>query len=105
MSRDLTYEPLFEEVLQNFRREIGATSFDIWFAGVTYNTYREDKLYLMVPNALSREWIESRYLELLQQRFREASKTDISLVLITEPLVEKDGFISNLNPSTHLTPL
>jgi len=98
MSRDLTYEPLFEEVLQNFRREIGATSFDIWFAGVTYNTYREDKLYLLVLNALSREWIESRYLELLQQRFREASKTDISLVLITEPLVEKDGFISNLNP-------
>jgi len=98
MSRDLTFAPLFEEVVQNFRREIGATSFDIWFAGVTYNTYRDDKLYLMVPNALTREWIDSRYLELLQQRFRETSKTDISLVLITEPLVEKDGFISNLNP-------
>ncbi|MEQ8200615.1 MAG: chromosomal replication initiator protein DnaA [Syntrophomonadaceae bacterium] len=98
MSRDVTFESLFEEVLQAFRREIGATSFDIWFAGVTYNTYRDDKLYIMVPNALTREWIESRYLELLQQTFRETSKTDISLVLITEPLVEKDGFISNLNP-------
>ncbi len=99
MSRDETYyESMFEEVLQAFRREIGATSFDIWFAGVAYNTYRDDKLYIMVPNALTKEWIESRYLDLLQQRFREFNTNEISLVLITEPLVEKNGFISNLNP-------
>ncbi len=98
MSRDINFESLFEEVLQAFRKEIGTTSFDIWFAGVAYNTFRNDKLYIMVPNALTREWIESRYLEQLQKKFLEISKKDVSLVLITEPLVEKDGFISPLNP-------
>ncbi len=98
MSRVVSFQSLFEEVLQSFRREIGATSFDIWFAGVAYNTYRDDTLYIMVPNALTREWIESRYLDLLQQRFCETSQTDTKLILITEPLVEKNGFISNLNP-------
>lgn len=98
MSRDVSFQSLFEEVLQSFRREIGATSFDIWFAGVSYNIYRDGTLYIMVPNALTREWIESRYLDLLQQRFCETSQTDTKLTLITEPLVEKDGFISNLNP-------
>lgn len=98
MSHEISYESLFEEVLQAFRQEIGATSFDIWFAGVAYNTFRDDSLYIMVPNALTREWIESRYLDQLQQKFREISKTLVSLALITEPLVEKDGFISNLNP-------
>lgn len=98
MSVDKNYEPLLNQVLHDFRNEIGATSFDIWFPEVTYNTFHDGKLYIMVPNTLTREWIESRYIEALEERFRDLSKQDISLVLITEPLVEKDGYISPLNP-------
>lgn len=98
MSLDYDYESLFVEALHSFRNEIGTTSFDIWFSQVTYNTFRHDKLYIMVPNTLTREWIESRYLETLQKKFRDISKQSISLILITEPLLEKDGYISPLNP-------
>lgn len=98
MSVDKNYASLLDQVLQDFRNEIGATSFDIWFPEVAYNTFHNDKLYIMVPNTLTREWIESRYLEALEKKFRDLSKQDISLVLITEPLVEKDGYISPLNP-------
>jgi len=97
MSLDYDYAAIWGEVLQSLRNEIGATSFDIWFPQVTYNTFRHDKLYIMVPNTLTSEWIESRYLDILQKKFRDLSKQDISLVLITEPLVEKDGYISPLN--------
>jgi chromosomal replication initiator protein len=98
MSTDNNYASVLDEVLQSFRKEIGATSFDIWFSQVTYNTFRHDKLYIMVPNTLTREWIESRYLEALQKKVQDLSKQNISLVLITEPLIEKDGYISPLNP-------
>ena len=98
MSLDHDYESLFDKVLLSFRSEIGTTSFDIWFPQVSYNTFRDDKLYIMVPNTLTREWIESRYLDALQKKFRAISNQDISLILITEPLVEKDGYISPLNP-------
>jgi len=97
MSLDYDYAAIWGEVLQSLRNEIGATSFDIWFPHVTYNTFRHDKLYIMVPNSLTSEWIASRYLDILQKKFRDLSKQDISLVLITEPLVEKDGYISPLN--------
>ena len=78
MSLDYDYESLFVEALHSFRNEIGTTSFDIWFSQVTYNTFRHDKLYIMVPNTLTREWIESRYLETLQKKFRDISKQSIS---------------------------
>ena len=50
MSLDHDYESLFDKVLLSFRSEIGTTSFDIWFPRVSYNTFRDDKLYIMVPN-------------------------------------------------------
>jgi len=97
MSIDFDYAAIWDRVLQSFRTEIGTTSFDIWFPQVTYNTFRHDNLYIMVPNTLTMEWIESRYLEALQKNFRDLSKQNISLILITEPIVEKDGYISPLN--------
>lgn len=98
MSADSNYASLLAQVLNAFRREIGPTSFDIWFSQVSYNTCRNDKLYIMVPNALTKEWIESRYLEALQKKIDEQSTKSLTLVLITEPLIERDGYISPLNP-------
>ncbi|MDD4803165.1 MAG: chromosomal replication initiator protein DnaA [Syntrophomonas sp.] len=97
MSVDLDYVAIWDQVLQSMRNEIGATSFDIWFPQVTYNTFRHDMLYVMVPNTLTLEWIESRYFDILQKKLRDLSKQNISLILITEPIVEKDGYISPLN--------
>lgn len=98
MSTDSNYATLLAQVLEDFRKEIGPTSFDIWFSHVSYNTFRNDKLYIMVPNALTKEWIESRYLEALQKKASELASEEITLVLITEPLMERDGYISPLNP-------
>jgi chromosomal replication initiator protein len=98
MSSDYNYASLLDEVLEQLRHEIGETSFDIWFPQVSFNNFRNDNLYVMVPNALTKEWIESRYLENLQKKLRDISQQDFSLILITEPLVERDGLISPLNP-------
>ncbi|NMC28136.1 MAG: chromosomal replication initiator protein DnaA [Syntrophomonadaceae bacterium] len=98
MSTDSNYATLLAQVLEDFRQDIGPTSFDIWFSHVTYNTFRNDKLYIMVPNALTKEWIESRYLEALQKKASDLAGEEFALVLITEPLMERDGCISPLNP-------
>lgn len=98
MSTDSNYATLLAQVLEDFRKDIGPTSFDIWFSHVSYNTFRNDKLYIMVPNALTKEWIESRYLEALQKKASELAGEEIALALITEPLMERDGCISPLNP-------
>lgn len=97
MSLEYDYKAVWEVVLQSLRKEIGSTSFEIWFSMVKYNTFRNDKVYITVPNSLTKEWIEARYLETMQKTFRDLSKQEISLILTTEPVVEKDGYISPLN--------
>ncbi len=97
MSVDYDYVAIWEAVLQCLRKEIGSTSFEIWFSQVKYNTSRQDKIYITVPNSLTKEWIEARYLETMQKTFRDLSKQDIYLVLTTQPPVGKDGYISPLN--------
>ncbi len=96
MSYDYDYTAVWDKVLQNVRTEIGTTSFEIWFSKVKYNTCRNEKIYISVPNTLTKEWIESRYLENMQKTFRDLTQQDINLLLTTEP-IEKDAYISPLN--------
>lgn len=98
MSIEYDYAAIWDKVLQAVRQDIGSTSFDIWFSDVKFNTFRNDKVYITIPNSLTREWIESRYLENMQKTFRDLSKQNISLVLTTGNMVEKEGGISPLNP-------
>ncbi|CFX25011.1 Chromosomal replication control, initiator (DnaA)/regulator (Hda) [Syntrophomonas zehnderi OL-4] len=97
MSYDYDYIAVWDKVLQSVKAEIGSTSFDIWFPQVKYNTCRNEKIYISVPNTLTKEWIESRYLENMQKTFRDLTQQDINLILTTEP-IGKDAYISPLNP-------
>ncbi|NLV20935.1 MAG: chromosomal replication initiator protein DnaA [Syntrophomonadaceae bacterium] len=97
MSYDQDYVVLWEKVLNAVRQEIGSTSFDIWFSKVKYNTSRDENIYITVPNTLTKEWIESRYLENMQKYFRELSNPNFSLILTTES-IKKNTYISPFNP-------
>lgn len=97
MSQDYDYNGVWNTVLDSMRNEIGSTSFDIWFSMVKYNTCRNNKVYITVPNTLTKEWIESRYLDTMQDKFRCMSKQDIFLVLTTETVVDKDDSLTLLN--------
>jgi chromosomal replication initiator protein len=97
MSNDQTYSVVWDKVLTRVRKEIGSTSFDIWFSKVKYNTCRDEKIYISVPNTLTKEWIESRYLESMQKKFRDLSSPDVTLILTTES-IKKNTYISPFNP-------
>ncbi|MGR6837260.1 chromosomal replication initiator protein DnaA [Syntrophomonas erecta] len=97
MSYEYDYANIWSDVLQLLRKEIGATSFDIWFSMAKYSTFRNNKIFVTVPNSLTREWIESRYLENMQTKLRSLTNQDISLVLTTEPVKEKEGSLPQLN--------
>ena len=96
MSYDFDYPAIWNRVMLSLREEIGATSYEIWFPQVKFNTFRNDKIYISVPNNLNREWIESRYLDNIQQKFRDLTNQNISVVLTTG--VEKEGVFTLLNP-------
>ncbi len=97
MSGEFDFSAVWNEVLRSMAMDIDQTSFDIWFSMVKYETFHNNSVYISVPNTLTKEWIESRYIEMLTNKIRYLTSQDINLVLTTESNPEKVDY-SGLNP-------
>jgi chromosomal replication initiator protein len=64
---------------------------------VKYHSRKNDNIYVIVPNTLTKDWIESRYLDCIKDKFRDLTSRDINLLLITEPFVDNGTSASSLN--------
>ena len=97
MTTDFDYSSIWNKALNLVRQEIGTTSFDIWFSMVSFNTFYNNIFYIYVPNTLTKEWIESRYLDIIEKNLRALTSQEVHLVLTTELITEKEK-LSYLNP-------
>lgn len=93
----LDYALIWNKVMAAMREETEPTSFDIWFSMVKFHSRKNDNVYVIVPNTLTKDWIESRYLDGIQDKFRTLTNRDINLVLTTEPFVDNGSSNSSLN--------
>ncbi|MGB4509544.1 MAG: chromosomal replication initiator protein DnaA [Syntrophomonadaceae bacterium] len=91
------YATAWSKVMQIIRNEIGSTSFDIWFSKANFSEVRGNKFYISVPNSLTKEWIESRYLNTMLNHLRALTNQDVSIELITEAYAPQTGTSSFLN--------
>lgn len=98
MSLPNNFSYVWNQVLDSIRKEIGDTSFDIWFSMVKYNSYSDEQVYLTVPNSLIKDWIETRYLDLMNNNFRSLTNQGISIVLTVEDDGKIPSAFSQLNP-------
>lgn len=80
MSKD--YSIIWETALDTVRQEIGPTSFEIWFSPVTYHDFVDNRYLIHVPNPLYKEWIESRYLHILERVLSELHREPIFVRLV-----------------------
>ncbi len=93
----LDYSVVWNKVLAIMREETDSTSFDIWFSMVKFHSVKNDNVYIIVPNTLTKDWIESRYLTIIQSKFKELTNRNINLVLTTEPFVDNGSVSPTLN--------
>ncbi len=93
----LDYSMVWNKVLATMREETDSTSFDIWFSMVKFHSVKNDNVYIIVPNTLTRDWIESRYLTIIQDKFKELTNRNINLVLTTEPFLDNVSVSPTLN--------
>ena len=98
MSLPTEFSDTWNQVLDSIRKEIGETSFDIWFSMIKYNSYHDDQVFLTVPNSLIKDWIESRYLSLMNNNFRALTSQNINIILIAEDEEKLPANYSQLNP-------
>ncbi|MDD3268226.1 MAG: chromosomal replication initiator protein DnaA [Syntrophomonadaceae bacterium] len=98
MSSSYDYAAVWKRLLEMVQQDIGSTSFDIWFSKVKFNSFRNDRFYVTVPDSLTKEWIESRYLDVMQTKLRSLTNQNIALQISTQSSFEKDDFFTQLNP-------
>ncbi|MBO8159696.1 chromosomal replication initiator protein DnaA [Thermosyntropha sp.] len=92
------YRQIWNKVLEVIKGEIGEISFDIWFTMAKFIGLKNNQLYINVPNTLTKEWIELKYSELIENKLRSLTGQNISLVLTTDNIIEKENPKCNLNP-------
>ncbi|ABI67360.1 chromosomal replication initiator protein DnaA [Syntrophomonas wolfei] len=98
MSNYKDYSLVWNEVLDSMYQEIGSTSFEIWFSRVKFSSFHDNIFCIIVPDSLTKEWIESRYLDIMQNKLRRLIDSRVILSIRTEILSGKSDPVSALNP-------
>ncbi len=97
MVQDIDYSTIWNKVLQSIKEEIDPGSFDIWFSMLSFSSFRDGSLHVRVPNALTKEWIESRYLDTIQKHLHRLGGNSLSIKLISDNQSEKEHGFASLN--------
>ncbi len=97
MPSNYDYAAVWKQLLEKVQEDIGTTSFDIWFSKVKFNSFRNDRFYITVPDSLTKEWIESRYLDFMQTKLRSLTNQNVALQIATHSSLEKEDFFTQLN--------
>lgn len=69
------YTAIWNRILEEIRSEVGSPSFDTWFANLNFEGFENGEFRLSIPDSFTKQWIESRYTSLLNEK--------VSLILNT----------------------
>jgi plasmid replication initiation protein len=80
---DPQVEELWEQVLQDAQGDIDASSLRVWFDGISPIGLEDSTLTIAVPNPFAKEYIETRFGELIESflRARLSEKASLSVVV------------------------
>ncbi len=98
MSGFKDYSLVWNEVLDSMYQEIGSTSFEIWFSRVKFSSFHKNIFCIIAPDSLTKEWIESRYFAIMQDKLRLLIDPQVILNIGTETPSGKRDNVFALNP-------
>lgn len=92
------YSLIWDRVLSLVRDDIGPTSFDAWFSAAKFESYNNGEFYISVPSVLAKQWIQSRYIHLLNDKINLLTPDPVSLKLVVKNSPINDTSGHPLNP-------
>ena len=101
MIQDKEPSMLWNSILQALREESDPYSFDFWFSMISFDSFKDDTLYLNAPNSLYKEWIESRYADSIKKVLHRELGNEVSFFLKSNDAAPEKSFPNNnsfLNP-------
>jgi chromosomal replication initiator protein len=73
---------VWEQVLQDAEGDIDVSSLRVWFDGISPIGLEDSTLSIAVPNSFAKEYIETRFGELLESSLKERLSKKASLRVV-----------------------
>ncbi|MEO3945730.1 chromosomal replication initiator protein DnaA [Gorillibacterium sp. CAU 1737] len=110
---------LWQQVLSAIQNRVSKPSFDTWLKSTKASVFTDRLLVIAAPNNFAREWLESRYTQLISKTVYEALGMQVEVQFVLEeeaqtlaaaqaaipappaakpPAQSEEGFASMLNP-------
>lgn len=91
-------EHIWQETLNNIKKKLSNPSFKTWFSDTTPIKITENEdLILKVPNDFIKDWIETRYTNLIEDIITELTNNSWKLQLLTPEELKKEMNKNNKN--------
>jgi chromosomal replication initiator protein len=89
---------LWSLILAEISKEVSKPSFETWFASTRPLSLKEQQLIVAVPNDFTREWIQSRYKDIIIKKINNITSNhyDVEFV-VSADFVELNGSDSNFS--------
>ena len=71
----------WENALQVIKEKIGPQMYNTWFSQTKYLDFKNNELFLTVPNTFSKNWLEKNYYHLIKDVVVEQFKLDDSILI------------------------
>jgi chromosomal replication initiator protein len=91
-------EHIWQETLNKIKEKLSNPSFRTWFSNTSpLKVTKNDKLIIKVPNDFIKDWIETRYIELIEEIIYELTSNNWNIALFTPEELENQSIIKNKN--------
>ena len=87
---EVTVAAQWGEVLEDIRREVGDTRFNLWFRNTVAVAQRDDVLDVGTPSSFLAEWLETHYQALMARAAARRAGKPVTLRFVVDPALFQD---------------
>ncbi|GGE06163.1 chromosomal replication initiator protein DnaA [Marinithermofilum abyssi] len=80
---DKHIQELWAQTLERIQEKLSKPSFETWLQATEAVDYRDDTLIISAPNEFARDWLESRYANLVRDTLQDVAGSVIGVQFIT----------------------
>jgi chromosomal replication initiator protein len=73
---------LWNQTLEVIQKKVSKPSFDTWLKATVAHTLKGDELVITAPNDFARDWLESRYLDLISETIFDLTGSKLAIKFI-----------------------
>jgi chromosomal replication initiator protein len=76
-------QELWSQVLETMQEKISKPSFETWFKSTEATAFQDDTLIITTPNEFTRDWLESRYANLIRDALKKITGQPIGIKFLS----------------------